>query len=74
MHVEKKIDAGERQRERVGSSAAPLLGGLFHLLASGGRQRVDLGLALGEPFCLPPACLSKHIRRISASVAPYRLR
>ena len=55
----------EREREReicshFGSSAAPLLGGLCRLLASGGRCGVDPRLStLGEPSHLPQRCLSK---------------
>ena len=55
--------AKEREREssHFGSSAAPLLGGLCRLLASGGRCEVDPRLStLGEPSHLSQRCLSTH--------------
>ena len=52
-----------RKKERVGShfgsSAAPLLGGLFRLLASGERRGVALRLCpQGSSRCLSQRCLS----------------
>ena len=52
---------GEREREssHFGSSAAPLLGGLLRLLASGGRHGVTLRLCpQGSSRCLSQRCLS----------------
>ena len=60
-HGERKT-ARERERcSHFGSSAAPLLGGLCRLLASGGRCEVDPRLStLGEPSHLSQRCLSSH--------------
>ena len=52
----------EREREAIlAQSAAPLLGGLCRLLASGGRCGIDPRLfTLGEPSHLPQRCLRPH--------------